>query len=95
MFNGYNDDNDILGYNMVVNVNKVTPVSAKKFKVDYQVKYIFTNRVGDDKQEKTQVFKYMATIVKTNDTNELRYNGLKIQSLGHAKKVSESVSDKD
>lgn len=93
MYNGYRNDKNITESSQTVNVNKVTPVSDREFKVDYQVKYAFINQLDDGTQKKTQIFKYTATIIKTNDTNASNYNGLKIKSLGHAKKVSESTSD--
>lgn len=94
MYQGYDKDDNIISYKQSVNVNKVIPVSDKKFKVNYQVKYVFTNKIDDDtNQKRIQIFKYTATIVKTNDTNDISFNGLKIQDLGHAKKVSESSED--
>lgn len=91
MFDGFSDDDGISSYDAKVNVNSVTPVSDKKFKVNYQVKFTFYNKNNDDDDSETkriQVFKYTGILVKTNDQNN--NNGFKIQSLGHAKKVSES-----
>lgn len=92
MFDGFENDDGIESYDEKVNVNSVTPISDKKFKVTYQVKFTFHNKSGDDDdsstQKRIQVFKYTGTIVKTNDQNN--NNGLKIKSIGHAKKVSES-----
>lgn len=93
MFDGFENDDDIESYDAKVNVNSVTPMSGKKFKVNYQVKFTFENKRSDDDDDtstnkRIQVFKYSGVISKTNDQNV--DNGLKIQSLGHAKKVSES-----
>nr|PMC27949.1 hypothetical protein CJ225_02985 [Gardnerella vaginalis] len=96
MFDGFQDDDGVRSYNAKVNVNSVTPISDKKFKVNYQVKFTFDNQNndGDDSStKKIQVFKYTGTIVKTNDQNS--NNGLKIKDLGHAKKVSESNEHED
>lgn len=96
MFDGFQNDDGILSYGAKVNVNNVTPVSDKEFKVNYQVKFTFTNKGSDDNDSSTkriQVFKYTAKIVKTNDQNS--NNGLKIKDLGHAKKVSESNEHED
>ncbi|WCT58420.1 zinc-ribbon domain-containing protein [Limosilactobacillus vaginalis] len=96
MFDGFQDDDGIRSYNAKVNVNSVTPISDKKFKVNYQVKFTFDNQNNDDDDNSTkkiQVFKYTGTIVKTNDQNS--NNGLKIKDLGHAKKVSESNEHED
>ncbi|WP_251576619.1 zinc-ribbon domain-containing protein [Limosilactobacillus agrestimuris] len=95
MFDGFSDDDGISSYDAKVNVNSVTPVSDKKFKVNYQVKFTFYNKNNDDDDSETkriQVFKYTGILVKTNDQNN--NNGFKIQSLGHAKKVSESNEQK-
>lgn len=93
MFNGFNHDDDINSFQANVNVNNVTPISDKKFKVNYQVKFVFYNKNGDDGEtKKIQVFKYTATLVKTNNNNSSS-NGFQIQSLGHAKKVSETSED--
>lgn len=98
MFDGFQDDDGIESYDEKVNVNNVTPISGNKFKVNYQVKFTFINKNGDDDDSGTtkriQVFKYTATLVKTNDQNNSN-NGFKIQSLGHAKKVSESNENRD
>ncbi|MBB1109303.1 zinc-ribbon domain-containing protein [Limosilactobacillus sp. pH52_RY] len=91
MYQGYDKDDNIINYDQRVNVDKVIPISNRRFKVDYQVKYVFKNKIDDDtNQKKIQIFKYTATIIKTNDTNVTNFNGLKIQDLGHARKVSES-----
>lgn len=93
MFDGFQDDDDIESYDATVNVNSVSPLSNSKYKVNYQVKFTFENKDGDDDDSSTskriQVFKYSGIIVKTNDQNNSN-SGFKIQSLGHAKKVSES-----
>lgn len=98
MFDGFQDDDDIESYDAKVNVNNVTPLSDSKFKVNYSVKFTFMNKKGDDTDSGTnkriQVFKYTGILQKTNDSNN-NYNGFKIQSLGHAKKVSESNEDED
>ena len=97
MFDGFNDDDGIRSYDEKVNVNSVTPISDKEFKVNYQVKFTFINKSGDDDDnsstKRIQVFKYTGTLVKTNDQNNS--NGFKIKSLGHAKKVSESNESED
>ena len=96
MFDGFQDDDGVRSYDAKVNVNSVTPISDKKFKVNYQVKFTFDNQNNDDDDSSTkkiQVFKYTGTIVKTNDQND--NNGLKIKDLGYAKKVSESNEHED
>ena len=98
MFDGFQNDDDIESYDAKVNVNNVTPMSGRKFKVNYQVKFTFENKNGDDDDDtsttkRIQVFKYSGVISKTNDQNA--NNGFKIQSLGHAKKVSESNENED
>lgn len=98
MFDGFQDDDDIESYDAKVNVNSVTPLSDSKFRVNYSVKFTFENKKGDDDDfgtnKRIQVFKYSGILKKTNDTNN-SYNGFKIQSLGHAKKVSESNEDEN
>ena len=98
MFDGFQDDDDIESYDAKVNVNNVVPLSDSKFKVNYSVKFTFMNKKGDDTDSGTnkriQVFKYTGILQKTNDSNN-NYNGFKINSLGHAKKVSESNEDED
>lgn len=98
MFDGFQHDDGILGANTHVNVNSVTPLSGSKYKVNYQVKFTFENKNGDDDDSSTtkriQVFKYNGILVKTSDQTN-NYSGLKIQSLGHAKKVSESNEKED
>ena len=96
MFDGFQDDDGVRSYDAKVNVNSVTLISDKKFKVNYQVKFTFDNQNNDDDDSSTkkiQVFKYTGTIVKTNDQND--NNGLKIKDLGYAKKVSESNEHED
>lgn len=98
MFDGFQDDDGIESYDAKVNVNNVTPLSDSKFKVNYSVKFTFMNKKGDDddsgSNKRIQVFKYTGILQKTNDSNN-KYNGFKIQNLGHAKKVSESNEDED
>lgn len=98
MFDGYDHDKDITNIDVKVNVNNVEPESSTKYKVNYQVRYAFSIRNDDDDlnlTKKIQVFKYSGVLVKTDDQNDSVNNGLKIQSLGHAKKVSESKSDEN